>query len=322
MELGTCWALVMALTGYYLFVRGWRAGAQPEADRAGARLRSRHGLIGVFVGVGLLAHDRDRPAVDGALGRPGADARDRRTGRRSGAGPGRCQQPVLDARRVAAAQPRPSVPWALEQLGGARRPRSRATTSQRRERRHRDRGRGSRGAAAPDDGGAAGRTTAGTFSAIGYAFDAAERRADRARRPVRRQGARRRTGSTTTRCWPRWSPRGSACTRAAASGSGRTWSARRLFCLAVICDVRDRAADVVAPPAQREWDGRSARAGCRSPGHPCSRSVWSLSGCSCRCSGSACSSYCCWTGSCCGGSRRSRTSSTSHVRPKRSLRCR
>ena len=25
LELGACWAIVMAITGYYLFFRGWRA---------------------------------------------------------------------------------------------------------------------------------------------------------------------------------------------------------------------------------------------------------------------------------------------------------
>jgi uncharacterized iron-regulated membrane protein len=55
-ELGACWAVVMAITGYYLFVRGWRARRRARrSGRAGAKLRSRHGLIGAFVGVGLLA---------------------------------------------------------------------------------------------------------------------------------------------------------------------------------------------------------------------------------------------------------------------------
>lgn len=54
-ELGACWAIVMALTGYYLFVRGWRARRRRLAKGApGARLRSRHGTVGAFVGVGLL----------------------------------------------------------------------------------------------------------------------------------------------------------------------------------------------------------------------------------------------------------------------------
>jgi uncharacterized iron-regulated membrane protein len=54
-ELGACWAVVMALTGYYLFVRGFRARRRAAKDaRNGARLRDRHGLVGAFVGVGLL----------------------------------------------------------------------------------------------------------------------------------------------------------------------------------------------------------------------------------------------------------------------------
>jgi uncharacterized iron-regulated membrane protein len=55
MELGTCWALVMALTGYYLFFKGWRARRRSRTrGRPGARLRSRHAVLGAFVGVGLL----------------------------------------------------------------------------------------------------------------------------------------------------------------------------------------------------------------------------------------------------------------------------
>ncbi len=54
-ELGACWAIVMALTGYYLFVRGWRARRRARASgRPQARLRSRHALVGSVVGVGLL----------------------------------------------------------------------------------------------------------------------------------------------------------------------------------------------------------------------------------------------------------------------------
>ena len=46
-ELGACWAIVMALTGYYLFFKNRRA-------RARVPLRRRHGRTGLFVGVGLL----------------------------------------------------------------------------------------------------------------------------------------------------------------------------------------------------------------------------------------------------------------------------
>ncbi|NYG60755.1 putative iron-regulated membrane protein [Nocardioides daedukensis] len=48
-ELAICWAIVMALTGYYLF---WRMrGARKRKPKA---LRSTHGRIGAFVGIGLL----------------------------------------------------------------------------------------------------------------------------------------------------------------------------------------------------------------------------------------------------------------------------
>jgi uncharacterized iron-regulated membrane protein len=54
-EIGACWAVVMALTGYYLFVRGFRARRRArKGGRRSARLRYRHGLVGAFVGVGLL----------------------------------------------------------------------------------------------------------------------------------------------------------------------------------------------------------------------------------------------------------------------------
>jgi uncharacterized iron-regulated membrane protein len=54
-ELGACWALVMALTGYYLFVRGWRARRRARrAGRPESRLRSRHASVGLVVGLGLL----------------------------------------------------------------------------------------------------------------------------------------------------------------------------------------------------------------------------------------------------------------------------
>ena len=54
-ELGACWAIVMALTGYYLFVRGWRARRRMRrSGRPTARLRSRHAMSGAVVGVGLL----------------------------------------------------------------------------------------------------------------------------------------------------------------------------------------------------------------------------------------------------------------------------
>lgn len=54
-EVAACWAIVMALTGYYLFVAGRKARLRRKAKNvAGAALRHRHGLIGAVAGVGLL----------------------------------------------------------------------------------------------------------------------------------------------------------------------------------------------------------------------------------------------------------------------------
>jgi uncharacterized iron-regulated membrane protein len=55
MELGACWAIVMALTGYYLFIRGRAARLRRKiAGAAGSAMRSRHAVIGSVVGVSLL----------------------------------------------------------------------------------------------------------------------------------------------------------------------------------------------------------------------------------------------------------------------------
>ncbi len=54
-ELGACWAIVMALTGYVLFFKGRAARARRRAaGAAGAALRSRHAVVGAAVGLGLL----------------------------------------------------------------------------------------------------------------------------------------------------------------------------------------------------------------------------------------------------------------------------
>ena len=54
-EIAACWAIVMALTGYYLFFRGRVARARRRAaGAAGAVLRSRHGRTGAVLGLGLL----------------------------------------------------------------------------------------------------------------------------------------------------------------------------------------------------------------------------------------------------------------------------
>jgi uncharacterized iron-regulated membrane protein len=48
-ELAACWAIVMAITGYYLFWRGRRARSRQPGS-----LRSRHAQVGAVAGVGLL----------------------------------------------------------------------------------------------------------------------------------------------------------------------------------------------------------------------------------------------------------------------------
>lgn len=55
LELGACWAIVMAITGYYLFFKGWRARRRMRRkDPATARLRNTHAWTGAFIGAGLL----------------------------------------------------------------------------------------------------------------------------------------------------------------------------------------------------------------------------------------------------------------------------
>ncbi|MFC0221646.1 PepSY-associated TM helix domain-containing protein [Nocardioides zeicaulis] len=54
-EVAVCWAIVMTLTGYYLFLAGRRARLRRRAKKApGSGLRSRHALVGSVAGVGLL----------------------------------------------------------------------------------------------------------------------------------------------------------------------------------------------------------------------------------------------------------------------------
>lgn len=54
-ETAACWAIVMALTGYYLFFAGRSARLKRKAKRlAGATLKNSHALVGLVAGVGLL----------------------------------------------------------------------------------------------------------------------------------------------------------------------------------------------------------------------------------------------------------------------------
>lgn len=55
LELGACWAIVMAITGYVLFVKGWRARRRARRrDPAKARHRHWHAVGGAVAGVALL----------------------------------------------------------------------------------------------------------------------------------------------------------------------------------------------------------------------------------------------------------------------------
>ncbi|MER7072248.1 PepSY domain-containing protein [Terrabacter sp. NPDC000476] len=55
MELGACWAIVMAVTGYVLFFKGRRARRRQRlAGAPNARLRTMHARTGLVVGAGLL----------------------------------------------------------------------------------------------------------------------------------------------------------------------------------------------------------------------------------------------------------------------------
>ena len=54
-ELAACWAIVMTLTGYYLFFRGRAARLRRKASAAvGAKLRNQHGVTGAVIGAGIL----------------------------------------------------------------------------------------------------------------------------------------------------------------------------------------------------------------------------------------------------------------------------
>lgn len=62
-ELAACWAIVMALTGYYLYFKGRKARKQASVSEKAAkklnpftkfRLRSQHSLAGAIAGIGIL----------------------------------------------------------------------------------------------------------------------------------------------------------------------------------------------------------------------------------------------------------------------------
>ena len=228
-EVGACWAVVMALTGYYLFVRGWRA--RRRARRAGSpgRRAAPPARAGRRRGRPRTAHPAGhRAAVDRLLGREGAVLRDRAGLVDVEPRPGRPERSDLHAGRVAAAQP------------PARTCRGRRAT---RPSRPATRRRATRENVANVDTAIAVADQQGLRHPMTVALPAPRRRdrrllgdrlrlrrARRTSRPCTSAGTAarwsRRTASPTTRCWPRSSRRASGCTRAAASGGGRSGARR------------------------------------------------------------------------------------------------
>ena len=220
-ELGACWAIVMALTGYYLFVRGWKArrraaGRAPGAPRCGRATA----LVGAVVGVGLLFL-----LVSGLpwTGVWGAKVQELATARGSS---------LWSEDHGAASDPTSSLDESLPHShasrcrGGwaSRRCRRRARGrrgAQRGQPRHRGRWSPAEGLRHPMTialPARRGRRLLGDRLRLRRPV----RRADRPRRPVRRRGRldvrlRRLPGAGQGGL-----ARGSACTRAAGSGSGRS----------------------------------------------------------------------------------------------------
>ena len=275
MELGTCWALVMALTGYYLFVRGWRARRRNrQRGRPGAALRSRHGLLGSVVGVGLLFMVVSGLPWTGRLGRAGAEARDHDRHLDVERRPRRPVPADLHARRVAAAQPRRAAVGAAE-VRGAEGRRSRATrcrwptstppswSGEREGLRH------------PMTVALPGRRERHLLGDR-LRLRPAQRRAHRAHRPVRREGARdlrvRRLPAAREGGLPGHRPARGPQPRPGEHGRLRGVLRRRDR------DVRDRPADVVAPAAPRARGRALPGAGCRCARHRLWPSGWSALG--------------------------------------------
>ena len=226
-ELGACWAIVMALTGYYLFVRGWKARRRRTAKGApGARLRSRHGLVGAFVGVGLLLLLVSGLPWTGLWGEKVQQLATAQGSSLWSEDHGALSDPTSSLDESLPHSHSVEVPWGMGEsrgaaIDGARRGRRGA---QRRQPRHRRPRRVRRRAAAPDDDRPA-RGGGGRLLRDRLRLRRPVRRAHRAHRPVRRRGrldVRLRRLPAARRGWSR---RGSACTRGARSAPGR-WSDR------------------------------------------------------------------------------------------------
>ena len=222
LELGACWAIVMALSGYYLF---WRA-AGPRAPpthrhRAGtaahlARGNRRRGRWRAS------AARRQRPAVDGSVGRERAEARDERRDVAVERGPRRPVRPDLHARRVPPAQPRGPL-GAGQEPGAHERPERDGTVGCDRGRRAARRG--GRRARAPDDrrpaSGQGGRRAVRHRVRLQRPWPGTVR----AHRPVRRDCRLPVRLGQSTPPLRRPSRKASPCTRADASARS-TWSSR------------------------------------------------------------------------------------------------
>ena len=151
-------------------LRGWRARRRRRRRAPGGRAAppSRRGRRGRRRRAALPAGLR--PALDRLLGRQGADAGHRPRHLVWSTDHGALSDPTstLDE-----SLPHSHATSALGASATRRcRPPGPRRQGERRERRHRGRGRLAGGPAAPDDRRAAGATTSGVFSAIGYAFDA------------------------------------------------------------------------------------------------------------------------------------------------------
>ena len=265
-ELGACWAIVMALTGYVLFVRGWRARRRARASgRPGAKLRSRHALVGAVVGVGLLYLLVSGLPWTGFWGEKVQTFATERGSSMWSTDPGALSRPDLDARRVAAAQPPDRTcrgRWATPRCptsdpADARRRAASPTSTPRSYVAEREGLRHPMTVALP------GRRRDGVFSVIGYAFDAPSDERTRARRPVRRRGRvdvrlRRLPAAGQGRLAGHRAARGPQPRAVVVLGLGADVPRGDLH-------VRHRAADVVAPPARR------------------ARPRWALPAAGCRC---------------------------------------
>ena len=187
-ELAACWAIVMALSGYYLFVRGWTGTTAQPGPRSARRRPPPPARPGGSVrrgGAALPA--RVGTAVDRLLGRAGPGARHQPGHLAVEHRPRRHLRPDLLARRVPAAQPPGRAAVGAGGAGGADLGPVIVRGRQRRHPRHGRRWWPTGGVAAPDDGRDPDR---GRRRLLGDRLRVRrpDRRADRARGPVRRRG--------------------------------------------------------------------------------------------------------------------------------------